>query len=145
MLYRPVADSAHSEHQNSDEQGNVQMSTSFVTKHPMSLDEAARLLRDAGCTVEIREDCWAVAKDRDGNYFHLTDDPECYTTLSIDLSADELTAYPTEIHDGTKRVMGECYGLNDPDLMATILNMVSEHDDEFEQIMGAGVPVPNGE
>src|SRR5882762_2484844 len=99
MLYRPVADSAHSEHQNSDEQGNVQMRTSFVTKHPMSLDEAARLLRDSGCTVEIREDYWAVAKVRDGNYFHLTDDPECYTTLSIDLSADELTAYPTKIHD----------------------------------------------
>jgi hypothetical protein len=119
------------------------MSTTFVTKEPMTLDEAVHLLQAIGCTLTKSEDRYAAVRDPGGNYFHLTDDLESYTSLSIDLSASEMTVYPTEVHDGTVRVMGECYGLNDPTTMAVALDMVSEHEDEYDEIIGAGVPVPD--
>jgi hypothetical protein len=119
------------------------MSTTFVTMEPMTLDQAVHLLRAIGCTVEPSDDRKAIAIDPDGNYFHLIDDPASYRTLSFNLSSGQLGVYPTEVLDGTNRVMGDCYALNDATWMADALNMVSEHEDEYQEIIGAGVPVPD--
>jgi hypothetical protein len=56
-----------------------------------------------------------------------------------------MAAYPTEVHDGTMRVMGTSYAFNDATMMADALGMVSEHDDEYHDIIGPGIPVPDGE
>ena len=114
------------------------MSVSYVTTQPMTLNHAIHRLKEEGCTVEPQDDCdcCAVVKDTDGNYFHLTDDIESYWMLSFDA---------TEIHDGTNRVMGECYGLNDATRMAKVLDMVSEFEDKFHEIMGAAAADPEDE
>ena len=112
------------------------MSISYVTTEPMTLDQAIHLLKAFGCTVEETEDHYATVKDPNGNYFHLTDDIGSYRTLSFDLSSETMTIAPAEIHDGTTRVMGECYNVNDATRMAAVLGMVSEHDDEYHDIMG---------
>ena len=121
------------------------MSTTFVTKEPMTLNEAVHLLAGIGCTVTETDHRYACVRDPDGNYFHLTDDLASYTTLSFNLSSGEMAAYPTEVHDGTKRVLGERYGVNDATMMADALNMVCEHEDEYHDIIGPGVPVPDAE
>jgi hypothetical protein len=110
------------------------MSISFVTTHPMNLDDAVFILRSLGCTVEVSPDRTAVARDPDRNYFHLTDDLDRYTNLTIDLSTGEMTFLDTKIQDGSTRVMGECYGENDATMMANALNMVSEGEAAFWEI-----------
>jgi hypothetical protein len=115
------------------------MSTTYITRNSMTLAGAMRRLKEAGCTVEEHEDRRAVAIDPSGNYLHLTDDIGDYVTLSIDLEAGEMSVGPTEIRDGTPRVMAERYGINDADWMTAILDTVSEHEDEYDEIMGRGV------
>jgi hypothetical protein len=112
------------------------MSISYVTTQPMTLDQAIHRLKALGCTVEESEDRYAVVKDPDGNYFHLTDDIGSYSTLTFDLSSHQMTVAPTKILDGTTRVMGECYNVNDATRMAEVLDMVSEYEDEYDDIMG---------
>ena len=73
-------------------------------------------------------------KDRNGNYFHLTDDPDNYITRSIDLSVGTAVTNPIK-SDGLTRIMGECYGVNNAEGMAMTLKMVSEYEDEFDEIM----------
>ena len=53
-----------------------------------------------------------------------------------------MAVYPTEVHDGSVRVMGECFGVNDATMMADALGMLCEYDDEYHDIIGPGVPVP---
>src|ERR1041384_7899515 len=113
------------------------MSTTYITMQPMTLEQAVQRLKEFGCTVDRKNDDYAVVKDPDGNYFHLTDDIASYRTLSFDLSAGTITVSPTEIQDGTTRVMGECYNTNDATRMAEVLGMVSEFEDEYHDIMDA--------
>jgi hypothetical protein len=42
-------------------------------------------------------------------------------------------------------VIGTRYGQNDATMMADALGMLSEYDDEFHDIIGPGVPVPDEE
>ena len=118
------------------------MSTTFVTKGPMTLANAVHLLTGIGCAVTETDHHYACLRDPKGNYFHLTDDVGSYTTLSIDISSGEMAVYPTEVHDGTVRVMGECYGVNDASVMADALGMLCEHEHEYHDIIGPGIPCP---
>src|ERR1051325_4695067 len=119
------------------------MSISYITTQPMTLVHAIHRLEEIGCTVDRRDESYAVAKDPDGNYFHLTDDIGSYRTISFDLTSNKVTVSPTAIHDGTSRVMGECYNVNDATAMAHALGMVCEFEDEYHEIMCADVSVPN--
>jgi hypothetical protein len=121
------------------------MSIDYVTEQPMTLAEAVNLLKALDCTIDQPDNTTAVARDPDGNYFHLTDDIGSYNSLCISISSGEMAVYPTEVHDGTMRVMGTSYALNDATMMADALGMVSEHDDEYHDIIGPGIPVPDGE
>lgn len=121
------------------------MSIDYVTEQPMTLTEAVKVLKELHCTVDLRDDRTAVVRDPQGNYFHLTDDIGCYTTLCINVADHEMTVYPTEVHDGTVRVMGTSYAMNDATMMAEALGMVCEYDEEYDDIMGPGVPVPDEE
>ena len=63
------------------------MSTTFVARDPMTLANAVHLLRGIGCTVTDTDHRYACLRDPNGNYFHLTDDVESYTSLSINISS----------------------------------------------------------
>jgi len=106
------------------------MSVFYVTTNPMTLDEATHLLKEIGCTVDRRDECYAVVN-------HLTDDIGSYRTLTIDLSSNQMKVAPTKIQDRTTRVMGECYNTNDATRMAEALGMVSEFGDAYWVIMEA--------
>jgi|HubBroStandDraft_6_1064221.scaffolds.fasta_scaffold431739_1 hypothetical protein len=121
------------------------MSIDYVTEQPMTLAEAVNVLKALDCTIDQPDNRSVVARDPDGNYFHLTDDIGCYNSLCINASANEMTVYPTEVHDGTMRVLGTSYGVNDATMMADALGMLSEYDDEYHDIIGPGVPVPDEE
>jgi hypothetical protein len=79
------------------------MSIDYVTEQPMTLAEAVNVLKALDCTIDQPDNRSVVARDPDGNYFHLTDDIGCYNSLCINVSANEMTVYPTEVHDGTMR------------------------------------------
>ena len=113
------------------------MSISYVTTDPMTLDQAIHVLKQIGCNVDRQDECDAVVKDTNGNYFHLTDDIGSYRTLTIDLSSNQMKVAPTKIQDRTTRVMGECYNTNDATRMAEALGMVSEFGDAYWDIMEA--------
>jgi len=121
------------------------MSIDYVTEQPMTLAEAVKILKALDCTIDRPDNRTAVVKDPDGNYFHLTDDIGSYTSLCIDFSSSKMAVYPTEVHDGTVRVMGKSYGENDATMMAEALGMVCEYDDEYDDIIGPGVPLPDEE
>ena len=121
------------------------MSIDYVTEQPMTLAEAIKVLKALDCTIDRSDNRTAVARDPDGNYFHLTDDIGSYTSVCINVSANEMRVYSTEVHDGTIRVMGTSYGVNDATMMADALGMVSEYDDEYDDIIGPGAPVPEEE
>ena len=121
------------------------MSIDYVTEQPMTLAEALNILKALDCTIDRRDSRTAVVKGPDGNYFHLTDDIGSYTSLCFNASAGEMTVYPTEVHDGTMRVMGTSYAMNDATMMAEALGMVSEYEDDYDDIIGPGIPVPDEE
>ena len=75
------------------------MSVSYVTTKPMTLDQAIHILKQIGCSADRRDECYAVVKDTNGNYFHLTDDIGSYRTLTIDSSSNQMKVAPTKIQD----------------------------------------------
>ena len=123
------------------------MSVSYVTTQPMTLDQAIHRLKEVGCTVGLDgcRCCCAVVKDPDGNHFHLTDEFESSPAMSFDLLSNDLTIGVTKIRDGTTRVMGECYGVNDATRIAAVLDMVSEYEGEYHEIVGIADPDEAGD
>jgi hypothetical protein len=112
------------------------MSIDYVTEQPMTLAEAVNILKALDCTIDLPGDRTAVASDPDGNYFHLTDDIGSYQILCFNFPSDEIMVFPMEVHDGTMRVMGNSCGGNDVRMMVRALGMVSEHEDEYHDIVG---------
>jgi len=107
------------------------MSVFYVTTNPMTLDQAIHLLKEIGCTVDRRDEYYdALVKGPDGNYFHL-DERGGPRSVSVELFADPVQPYTFDV--GT-RVVAACSGSNDPTVMAAALNMVSEFDDEYDEI-----------
>ena len=112
------------------------MSTFFVTKQPMTLDEAVRRLKNQGCTIQAAEydDDWVIAVDPNGNYFHLGE--SWHRAMSSDASGDRGGDCSSPPDAATIRVVGGCYGLNNVQLMVTALDMFSEFDEQYDKIMG---------
>ena len=120
------------------------MSVDFVTRQPMNLEQAKKILLEAGCHI-IEDHRGTCALDPQGNYFWLTDNPSNYISIAINLNDETAESRPIEIHDGTSRVMGTSYGTNNPVMMAVLLGMVCEFDAEFHTIMGAAIPKTTAE
>jgi hypothetical protein len=98
----------------------------LITKHPMTLDEAVRRLRHIGCEVTESEEGYAVILDPGGNYLRLW-------------------GCAAEVDDGTAHVEGKRGSGDDATMMTDELNMVSEDEDEYLDIIGPGVPVSDEE
>src|SRR5690348_12687822 len=99
------------------------MSTCYVTRDFMTLDEARARLVEAGFVVEAAEAPGPAVRVRTAgglNWFHL-DEVDC--------------AYDGA---GRHRVHGERFGRNDPTEYVDLLDMVSEHEDgdEYSVLMG---------
>ena len=106
--------------------------STFITRQPMTLDEAIDKLNASGCRAgkhrdpKIRQ---ALAIDPDENCLLLTDDMGDYATASINLRRNEM-ANNDEYHGPQSRVIGQQYGDDNVDRMVAILDMTSGLEDE---------------
>jgi hypothetical protein len=121
------------------------VSVGFVTRSPMTLDEALGELRAVGCTVVPSDDDeTSVVRDILGNHMHLSEArmPETcksLATASIKRLRNEIRIRLFEIRGGGVYVFGTCHNLtnNDPQWMAETLGMAVEDDEDHEIIMEA--------
>ena len=121
------------------------MSIDYVTEQPITLAEAVNILKALDCKIDGPDNRTVVARDLNGNYLRLTDDIGSHQILCFNFPSDEILVFPMEVHDGTMRVLGKSCGGSDARMMARALGMVSEHEDEYHDIIGPGVPVPDDE
>jgi hypothetical protein len=117
------------------------MSVSYMTTKPMTLAEARIILEQAGCTIENEPDGFVVSRDGK-NYFHIGNDSGI--TMHFRDGRLQFSYHPPQV-DGTSRVLGVCYGSNDPSEFVGLLDMVSEHDDAYQENTGPRLPSPGPE
>jgi hypothetical protein len=119
------------------------MSVCYVTRQPMNLTTAIELLEAEGCVVKLsdnNDENWVTAVDPDGNFLHLTGGSQ--TLVCINRALGMMTTRPTGIEDETTYVRGKAYGLseNDPTMMADLIDMAVEGEEDFEEIMSQIFP-----
>ena|SRR5437763_91510 len=90
------------------------MSHGYITRQPMTLEQAVERLKQWGCTVKPNER-WVEMIDPNGNFLLLSES-----------GSDEGTWV-----EGLSRH----HHVNDPKMMATILDMVDEGSYEFQEVM----------
>lgn len=99
----------------------------------MTLEHAVHLLKAKGCAVVKSEGSRVLLRGPNDHHLWLTDDPKTYSAVATHLFADKVKPYP--IDDDTRHVVGESnIGLDVSD-MTTALGMVSEYEEEFEEIL----------
>jgi hypothetical protein len=109
------------------------LTTTFITKESMTLDEAVHLLKAKGCTVVKSEGRAVLIHDANDHHLWLTDDPETYSPVVTHIFADKVKPYP--IDEDTRHVLGEANICADVSDMTTALGMLSEHNAEFAEIV----------
>ena len=110
----------------------------------MTLEKAVATLKAWGCTVDQsdEDDKHTVTMvDPAGNDLHLK--RGSYTIVAADPDKGTFMIRRTDNEDETTHVEGKAYGLsnNDPEFMATILDMAWEGDDDYQEIMEQLYPI----
>ena len=101
----------------------------------MTLDEAACRLKNQGCTVQVAQydSDGIIARDPNGNYLYMGESR--HAAVSPDASGDAAMTASESPDAVTIRVVGESYGTNNVEMMVNALDMFSEFDEEYAEIM----------
>jgi hypothetical protein len=98
----------------------------------MTLDQAIYLLKAKGCAIVKSEGGRVLIRDPNDHHLWLTDDPEACSLVATHLFASKVKPYPFD--ENTRHVLGERNILIDVTEMAAALDMVSEYEEEYDEI-----------